>query len=60
MGADARRVILSSVNEMIFHAKYGLEHRDYSPVELSRWLAEIPMSAPGGNSPDRVFPKLTG
>lgn len=54
------RVILSSVNEMIFQARYGLTHRDYSPVELSRWLAETPMSALGGNSPGRVFPKLTG
>lgn len=51
--------ILSSMNERIFRAGYGLEHRDGSPVELSRWLA-APMSALGMSSPDRVFPTLTG
>ena len=54
------RTILGSMNDLIFQARYGLEHRDFPPVELSRWLAETPMSALGGNSPDRVFPKLTG
>ncbi len=52
--------ILSSVNEMIFQATYGLENRDYSLVDLSRWLARTPMTALGGNSPDRVFPALGG
>lgn len=51
------KVVLSSVNEMIFMARQG---RDKSPVELSRWLAETPMKAIGHNSPDRVFPKLAG
>ena len=52
--------ILGSLNDLIVQARYGLESRDYSPVELSRWLAKTPMSALGGNSPDRVFPKLSG
>lgn len=54
------RSILGSINDMIAMAKYSLQHRDESPVELSRWLAESPMSALGMNSPDRVFPTLTG
>lgn len=52
--------ILGSINELIFQAGYGLRNRDYSPVELSRWLAKTPMTALGGNSPDRVFPTLRG
>jgi hypothetical protein len=50
--------ILGSINDLILQARYGLENRDYSPVELSRWLAETPMSALGMNSPARVFAKL--
>jgi hypothetical protein len=52
--------ILGSMNDMISMAKYSLAHRNESPVDLSRWLAKSPMSALGMNSPDRVFPKLTG
>ena len=52
------RSVLGSINELIFSAKVGLEHRDYGPEELSRWLARTPMMALGGNSPDRVFPTL--
>jgi hypothetical protein len=54
------KAVLSSVNEMISHARYGIIHRDYSPVEMSRWLAQTPMKAIGYNSPDRVFPGLRG
>lgn len=54
------RSILSSINELIFLAKYELENRDASPASLSRWLAQVPMTALGGNSPDRVFPALAG
>ncbi len=43
---------------MINMAGYSLEQRDEAPADLSRWLAESPMSALGGNSPDRVFPRL--
>lgn len=52
------RSILGSINEMIFMAKDSLLHREASPVELSRWLAESPMSALGWKSPDQVFPSL--
>lgn len=52
------KAVLSSVNELIGHARYGLP--DYSPVELSRWLAQTPMKAIGYNFPDRVFPALLG
>lgn len=52
------RSVLGSINELVFAAKIGLESRDYGPEELSRWLAQTPMPALGGNSPDRVFPKL--
>jgi hypothetical protein len=52
--------ILGCMNEMIFISKFGLSEHDYPPVELSRWLAKTPMSTLGGNSPDRVFPKLGG
>jgi hypothetical protein len=50
--------ILGSLNDLIFQARHGLENRDYTPVELSRWLAATPMSALGMNSPERVFPTL--
>ncbi len=50
--------ILGSINDMIAMARFELEERDTPPVELSSWLAESPMSALGGNSPDRVFPRL--
>jgi hypothetical protein len=54
------RSLLGSINELIFAAKIGLESREYGPAELSRWLAQTPMMALGGNSPDRVFAKLGG
>lgn len=54
------RSLLGSINDLIFQAGYGISNRDYSPVELSRWLAATPMTALGGNSPDRVFPKVGG
>ena len=52
--------VLGSINELVFLAKCRLEERDCGPEELSRWLAQTPMMALGGNSPDRVFPKLGG
>ena len=52
------RSVLGGMNEMIFAAKYGIMERDYSPVELSRWLAETPLATLGMNSPKRVFPTL--
>lgn len=51
------KAVLSSINEMILMARHGM---DKSPVELSEWLARTPMKVLGGNSPDRVFPTLTG
>lgn len=47
--------VLGSINEMISMARYGM---DKSPVELSQWLAQVPMKAIGRNSPDRVFRQL--
>lgn len=52
------RAVLSSLNEMIMMARYGLRNRDYSPVELAAWLAQTPMKAIGYNSPDRAFRSL--
>lgn len=52
--------VLGSINDLVYQAKYALAERDYSPFELSRWLAKNPLSALGMNSPDRVFPKLRG
>lgn len=52
------RSIMGSMNDLILMAKYHLENRDESPVELSRLLARTPMSVLGMNSPDRVFPTL--
>jgi len=52
--------VLGSINDLVLEAKYALAERDYSPIELSRWLAENPLSALGMNSPARVFPKLRG
>ena len=51
------KVVLSSVNELIFMARHGM---DKSPAELAWWLAQTPMKALGYNSPDRVFPTLRG
>lgn len=52
--------ILGSMNDLIFMAKCHLEDDELSSVEVSRRLAEAPMSALGMNSPDRVFPTLGG
>jgi hypothetical protein len=52
--------VLGSINELVFAAKCRLEDRDCGPEELSRWLARTPMTILGGNSPDRMFPKLGG
>lgn len=54
------RSILGSINDMINMACSYLENHGYSPVVLSRHLAESPMSMLGMNSPERVFPKLRG
>jgi len=52
------KAILGSINDMINMTRYSLENRDEAPADLSRWLARSPMSVLGGNSPDRVFPRL--
>ena len=52
------RSILGSINEMIYMTTVALVEENKAPEELSRWLAETPMSALGGNSPKRVFPRL--
>jgi hypothetical protein len=54
------RAVLSSLNELILMARYGLRNRDYSPAELAAWLAQTPMKAIGHNSPDRAFRTLSG
>lgn len=54
------KALLGSINELVFAAKIGLQSREYGPEELSRWLAQTPMTVLGGKSPDRVFPKLGG
>jgi len=54
------RSILGSMNDLIFAARCGYEDRNYSVVEMSRWLAVTPLSVLGMNSPDRVFPTLGG
>jgi hypothetical protein len=54
------RSIQGSMNDLILMAKYHLQYRDESPLELSYKLAKAPMSALGMNSPDRVFPTLGG
>jgi hypothetical protein len=51
------RAILGSINELIYMAKV---FSDLSPAETGKKLAETPMTVLGGNSPNRVFPKLTG
>jgi hypothetical protein len=51
------RAILGSINELIYMAKV---FSDLSPVEIGKKLAHTPMKVLGWNSPDRVFPKLTG
>ena len=54
------RAVLGSLSELAAMASYGLTDGVKTPQELSRWLAQIPMKVLGGNSPDRVFPKLGG
>lgn len=49
------RSLLSSINELICHAKYLLRRDELSAVELGAYLAETPMSFLGGNSPDLAF-----
>jgi len=51
--------VLGSMNDLIFMAKYDLADHGEPLSQLSRRLAESPMSMLGMNSPDRVFPKLT-
>jgi hypothetical protein len=53
------RSLLGSINELIFLAQCALrDNPATTPPMLSRWLARVPMSALGMNSPDRVFPAL--
>jgi hypothetical protein len=52
------KAVLGSINELVFATKFHLQERDFGPAELSRWLAQTPMTILGGNSPDRVFPLL--
>jgi hypothetical protein len=54
------RAILGSINELIYGAKVGAAWDQCSPVQLGLKLAETPMKVLGWNSPNRVFPKLTG
>ena len=54
------RSIMGSMNDLILMAKYHLKYEGDSPVELSRKLAQAPMSMLGMRSPDRVFPTLGG
>jgi hypothetical protein len=54
------RAILGSINELVYGAKAGAAWDKCSPVELGPKLAKTPMKVLGWNSPDRVFPKLTG
>lgn len=52
------RSVLGTMNDLMLMAKYHLEFRDESPVELSRRLAGAPLSALGMDSPDRAFRSL--
>lgn len=53
------RSVLGSINDLIFAAKLGLGD-GMSPVELSKRLAQTPLTVLGMNSPDRVFPMIAG
>ncbi len=48
------RPLLSSINELVFHAGYHLAHGD-SPTAASERLNEIPMKFAKMNSPGRAF-----
>lgn len=48
------RPLLSSINELVFHAGHHLAHGD-SPLEVSDRLNEIPMKFVKMNSPGRAF-----
>ena len=52
------RSVLGTMNDLMLMAKYHLENREESPVELSRLLAQAPLSALGMNSPERAFRTL--
>jgi hypothetical protein len=52
------RSVLGTMNDLMQMAKYYLEFRDESPVEISHRMAEAPLSALGMNSPDRAFRSL--
>jgi hypothetical protein len=51
------KAVLSSLNELIMMSRYGM---DKSPVEMSEWLAKVPMKAIGHESPGRAFRQLRG
>jgi hypothetical protein len=46
------------MNDLMQMAKYYLEFRDESPIEISHRMAKAPLSALGMNSPDRAFRSL--
>lgn len=52
------RSVLGTMNDFMIMAKYHLTEMDQSPLEISRLMAEAPMSALGMNSPDRAFRSL--
>lgn len=54
-GPIPSRSVLGTINELMLMAKYHLEYRDESPVELSLRLAGTPLSALGMNSPARAM-----
>ena len=53
------RSVLGSINDLIFAAKFGLRDGK-SLAEMSGRLAQTPLTVLGMNSPDRVFPKISG
>lgn len=52
------RSVLGTMNDLMLMAKYHLEFRDESPVEVALRLAEAPLSALGMASPAKAFRSL--
>jgi hypothetical protein len=52
------RSVLGTMNDFMIMAKYHLAEMDQSPLEISRLMADAPMSALDMNSPARAFRSL--
>jgi hypothetical protein len=53
------RALLGSLNDMMWHLEYGLQHEDHSSLDkIAQRLAKIPFKATGNRYPREVASEL--